>query len=244
MPRLLWEPVLHSPRNGAGAQLAFPADVWSLGVVLCVHAHCAPAPCRGSGEDLEGLKAAILRGKVGFQQPEWEGVSGGARDLVRAMLQVAPDRRLKARDILQHPWVADAPALAPPPLEPLPLASLPLPPPPLAPPSLALQAAALGALPGDALPGSPQGSPPGPGTPSSSREVGTSLAQQGPAEAGIASVSLHSQAHEEGVASRGEQSPEETSVRAQQGRLSGGRRKWKALPGQAGHGRRVWGLRR
>lgn len=36
--------------------------------------------------------------------PEFKGVSEGAKDLITKLL-VKPDKRLKACDVLKHPWM-------------------------------------------------------------------------------------------------------------------------------------------
>ncbi|GJP82573.1 hypothetical protein CLOP_g12816 [Closterium sp. NIES-67] len=94
-----------APEMVRGRRYGKRADVWSMGVVLCAML-TGRVPFAGKDRaDAEGLRRSILRGAINFSAPAWAPVSAGARDLVRRMLEVDPRRRLKAAEVLQHPWV-------------------------------------------------------------------------------------------------------------------------------------------
>ncbi|CAI7931867.1 unnamed protein product [Closterium sp. NIES-54] len=68
------------------------ADVWSLGVTLCVI--------------LTGLIPIFDQsGCLDLGDPVWRRVSWAAKDLVRKMLQVDPNQRLSSFEVLEHPWL-------------------------------------------------------------------------------------------------------------------------------------------
>ncbi|KAF0298844.1 Serine/threonine-protein kinase DCLK1 [Amphibalanus amphitrite] len=46
-----------------------------------------------------------------FTPPFWDDVSDAARELITAMLQVEPDARFSAEEVLIHPWIAEDEAL-------------------------------------------------------------------------------------------------------------------------------------
>lgn len=38
-------------------------------------------------------------------EPEWNEISGDAKDLIRKMLITDPEKRISAQDALQHEWI-------------------------------------------------------------------------------------------------------------------------------------------
>eukprot|EP00752_Nemacystus_decipiens_P010259 g9143.t1 len=85
------------------------ADVWSAGVTaFCLLSGTMPF----RGLTLDTLYTAILDGACSYAGPEWGRVSALAQDLVRRMLVVDPRERWTARQLLQHPWLADEGARA------------------------------------------------------------------------------------------------------------------------------------
>ena len=77
-------------------------DVWAAGVVLyillCGH---PPFQSKSNREILE----RSARGQFSLEGKEWESVSESAKDLVRKMLTVDPEKRITVANILQHPWI-------------------------------------------------------------------------------------------------------------------------------------------
>lgn len=49
----------------------------------------------------------ILHADFEFVEPYFDEVSSQAKDLIRKMLVVDPDKRLSAQAVLKHPWFSD-----------------------------------------------------------------------------------------------------------------------------------------
>ncbi|OZJ06907.1 hypothetical protein BZG36_00063 [Bifiguratus adelaidae] len=79
------------------------ADMWSCGVMLYVALVGYPP----FSEDFEGrgsLQRQILNRTHDFAKEYWSRISDQAIDLVKKLLQSDPSRRLKASQVLNHPW--------------------------------------------------------------------------------------------------------------------------------------------
>lgn len=79
-------------------------DLWSCGVLLYIMLS-GKMPFYGRN-DAECL-ARIRDGVYSFPDREWCNISDGAKSLVKALLQMSPEKRLTARAALQHKWLAD-----------------------------------------------------------------------------------------------------------------------------------------
>lgn len=81
------------------------ADVWSAGVTaFCLLSGVMPF----HGLTLDKLYTAVLDGACSYAGAPWEGVSASARDCVQRMLQVDPEERWTAAQLLEHPWITGA----------------------------------------------------------------------------------------------------------------------------------------
>ena len=76
--------------------------MWSLGVIAYVIL-CGFPPFYH--ENHAKLFRAIKECNYEFVSPYWDGVSDGAKDLIRKLLVVDPIKRLSAEQVLEHPWV-------------------------------------------------------------------------------------------------------------------------------------------
>lgn len=56
-------------------------------------------------EDSDATREKILNCKFEFPSPYWDTISENAKDLIRSLLVIDPDKRLSAKEILEHPWL-------------------------------------------------------------------------------------------------------------------------------------------
>lgn len=80
-------------------------DVWAAGVILYILL-CGFPPFVSTNNDQEELFDHILTGHYEFSSPYWDEVSLPAKDLIAHMLQVQPELRFSAEDVLDHLWLA------------------------------------------------------------------------------------------------------------------------------------------
>ncbi|KAK0078659.1 hypothetical protein PV325_002224 [Microctonus aethiopoides] len=79
-------------------------DVWAAGVILYISL-CGFPPFVSQDNDQEILFERILNGKYKFRAPHWTPISDSAKQLISNMLQVQPELRFSAEDVLDHPWL-------------------------------------------------------------------------------------------------------------------------------------------
>ncbi|CAD6186214.1 unnamed protein product [Caenorhabditis auriculariae] len=80
-------------------------DVWSLGVLLHTMLSGGTPFAMGPHDTAEEILKRVGDGRVRMEAPAWATISDSAKDLVRKLLDVDPNRRLTAKQILQHPWI-------------------------------------------------------------------------------------------------------------------------------------------
>ncbi|CAD8150298.1 unnamed protein product [Paramecium pentaurelia] len=77
-------------------------DVWSCGVILFIML-CGYPPFNGQSQ--QELYERIQAGVYTFNDSEWKEVSEDAKDLIKKMLVIDPEKRISAHDALQHEWI-------------------------------------------------------------------------------------------------------------------------------------------
>jgi len=88
-------------REGYNSQ----CDLWSVGVIMYVLLSGYP-PFYGS--TLQKLIGRVVKGKYDFKPAPFESVSDEAKDIIRGLLQVDPNNRMTAEDLLNNNWVCGA----------------------------------------------------------------------------------------------------------------------------------------
>ncbi|CAD6204324.1 unnamed protein product [Miscanthus lutarioriparius] len=80
------------------------ADVWTAGVILYVLLSGVPPFC---ADTHEVVLDKVRDGHFDFESDQWHRISDSANDLIRKMLCPCPSERLKAHEVLKHPWICD-----------------------------------------------------------------------------------------------------------------------------------------
>jgi len=80
-------------------------DLWSTGVILYILL-CGFPPFYE--EELPALFDSIMNARYDFPSPWWDNISDGAKSLVKALLELNPDKRLTAAQVKDHEWIKSA----------------------------------------------------------------------------------------------------------------------------------------
>ncbi|XP_062852282.1 serine/threonine-protein kinase DCLK2 isoform X2 [Trichomycterus rosablanca] len=85
-------------------------DIWAAGVITYILL-CGFPPFRSENNAQEELFDQILQGRVEFPSPYWDNITDSAKELIGRMLQVNPEVRYTAEDVLFHPWLTEEAAV-------------------------------------------------------------------------------------------------------------------------------------
>jgi len=85
-------------------QYSHESDIWSAGVILYILLSGVP-PFWAQTEN--GIFDAVLKGKYDLKSDPWPKISDGAKDIIKKMLNPKPGERIKATEVLNHPWVRE-----------------------------------------------------------------------------------------------------------------------------------------
>lgn len=80
------------------------ADVWTAGVIIYILLSGVPPFW---AETQQGIFDAVLKGDIDFESDPWPIISDSAKDLIRRMIWPSPSERLKAHEVLSHPWICE-----------------------------------------------------------------------------------------------------------------------------------------
>ncbi|XP_047970124.1 calcium and calcium/calmodulin-dependent serine/threonine-protein kinase-like [Salvia hispanica] len=91
-----------SPEALAGGGVTAKSDVWSLGVILYILLSGYPPFIAQTHRQKQQM---ILSGQLNFYEKTWKNISSSVKHLITSLLNVDPNRRPTAQEILEHPWV-------------------------------------------------------------------------------------------------------------------------------------------
>ena len=82
-------------------------DIWSLGVIMYILLCGFPPFYSNHGLAISpGMKSRIRTGQYDFPAPEWVNVTTEAKELIKGMLSVDPNKRLTIEEVIKNNWIS------------------------------------------------------------------------------------------------------------------------------------------
>jgi hypothetical protein len=94
-----------SPEIVSGRLYGKPADIWSAGI-LSYMMLSGVAPFEEAPNE-NAMRKLIRLGAIWYDQPAWRAVSPSAKDFVKRMLDINPESRATADELLAHRWLRE-----------------------------------------------------------------------------------------------------------------------------------------
>ncbi|KAF4381252.1 calcium and calcium/calmodulin-dependent serine/threonine-protein kinase [Cannabis sativa] len=91
-----------SPEALSQGNITPKTDMWSLGVILYILLSGYPPFIAQSNRQKQQM---ILAGDFSFYEKTWKNISSSAKQLIKSLLTVDPQKRPSAVELLDHPWV-------------------------------------------------------------------------------------------------------------------------------------------
>jgi len=92
-------------KEGGPASYTAKVDLWSVGVILFVILGAYhPFDADGDASDAQ-LWQNICSGVFDFDDPAWDHISEDAKDLIRNLIVVDPEKRFNTDQLLEHRWI-------------------------------------------------------------------------------------------------------------------------------------------
>ncbi|KAJ3614315.1 hypothetical protein NHX12_017889 [Muraenolepis orangiensis] len=99
-------PTYLAPEIIAKIGYGLKVDIWAAGVITYILL-CGFPPFRSECHQQEDLFEQILKGQLEYPSPYWDPISHSIKELIVQMLQMNPEERFSAQEILSHPWIID-----------------------------------------------------------------------------------------------------------------------------------------
>ena len=86
-------------------------DMWCIGILAYI---LTTATFPFDGRTQQDLLQNIVNARFNTSVPAWQEMEPAARDFIKRLLQVDPQKRLTSKEALEHPWITGAPFTAAP----------------------------------------------------------------------------------------------------------------------------------
>jgi len=97
-------PTYVAPEILAETGYSFEVDCWATGIILYILL-CGYPQFKTADRNQEVLFQLIQRGKFVYDVEYWSSVSANAKNLIDHLLVVDRHKRIRADEILLHPWI-------------------------------------------------------------------------------------------------------------------------------------------